>query len=104
MLKLDYISCFLTVLSTVLVGKKLWQGWLVAGVKQHRHLCHRNANGGIWISSRQSFLHRTLCKQRVEWEAEGTHCRRSIPPAIPRQIVSAFQRFVNKNSTKTERR
>lgn len=31
MLRLDYISCFLTVLSTVLVGKKLWQGWVVAG-------------------------------------------------------------------------
>ena len=29
---LDYISCVLTVLSTVLVGKKLWQGWVVAAV------------------------------------------------------------------------
>jgi hypothetical protein len=29
---LDYISCVLTVISTVLVGKKLWQGWVVAGV------------------------------------------------------------------------
>jgi hypothetical protein len=31
MLRLDYISCALTVVSTVLVGKKLWQGWVVAG-------------------------------------------------------------------------
>jgi len=31
MLKLDYLSCFLTILSTILVGKKLWQGWVVAG-------------------------------------------------------------------------
>ncbi len=31
-LRLDYISCALTILSTVLVGKRLWQGWLVAGV------------------------------------------------------------------------
>ena len=31
MLRLDYVSCFLTILSTVLVGKKLWQGWIVAG-------------------------------------------------------------------------
>ncbi len=30
MLRLDYLSCVLTVLSTVLVGKKLWQGWAVA--------------------------------------------------------------------------
>jgi len=31
MLRLDYLSCFLTILSTVLIGKKLWQGWLIAG-------------------------------------------------------------------------
>jgi hypothetical protein len=31
MLRLDYISCLLTVISTLLVGRKLWQGWVVAG-------------------------------------------------------------------------
>jgi hypothetical protein len=31
-LRLDYVSCVLTVLSTVLLGKKLWQGWIIAGV------------------------------------------------------------------------
>ena len=30
-LRLDYISCVLTVLSTVLVGRKLWHGWIIAG-------------------------------------------------------------------------
>lgn len=32
MLRLDYISCCLTIVSTVLVGRRLWQGWIVAGV------------------------------------------------------------------------
>ena len=32
MLRLDYISCVLTVVSTVLVGKKLWHGWVIAAV------------------------------------------------------------------------
>ena len=32
MLRLDYISCVLTIVSTVLVGKKMWHGWLVAAV------------------------------------------------------------------------
>jgi hypothetical protein len=32
--KLDYISCILTVISTVLVGRKLWQGWMVAAVNR----------------------------------------------------------------------
>jgi hypothetical protein len=29
-IRLDYLSCILTVLATVLIGKKLWQGWVVA--------------------------------------------------------------------------
>lgn len=32
MLHLDYISCFLTILSTVLIGKRQWFGWIVAAV------------------------------------------------------------------------
>ena len=31
MLRLDYLSCCLTILSTILVGKKRWQGWIIAG-------------------------------------------------------------------------
>ena len=30
-IRLDYISCVLTILSAILVGRKFWQGWLVAG-------------------------------------------------------------------------
>ena len=32
MLRLDYISCLLTVLSTVLIGRHAWHGWIVAAV------------------------------------------------------------------------
>ncbi|MFY9747221.1 MAG: hypothetical protein WA891_03940 [Acidobacteriaceae bacterium] len=32
MFRLDTLSCALTVLSTVLVGRKLWSGLVVAGV------------------------------------------------------------------------
>jgi len=28
--RLDYISCVLTILSTILLGRKFWQGWVVA--------------------------------------------------------------------------
>jgi len=30
LVRLDYISCVLTIVSTVLVGKRLWYGWIVA--------------------------------------------------------------------------
>jgi len=29
--RLDYISCALTVVSTILLGRRIWQGWVVAG-------------------------------------------------------------------------
>ena len=32
MLRLDYVSCVLTIVSTVLVGKKMWHGWIVAAL------------------------------------------------------------------------
>ena len=32
MLRLDYISCILTVASTILLGKRRWEGWVVAAV------------------------------------------------------------------------
>src|SRR5437667_4399359 len=32
LLRLDYVSCVLTILGTILLGRKLWQGWVVAGI------------------------------------------------------------------------
>src|SRR5580698_6146678 len=32
MFRLDYLSCFLTVVATILVGRKMWTGHIVSGV------------------------------------------------------------------------
>ena len=32
MVRLDYLSCVLTILSTILVGKRCWEGWALAAV------------------------------------------------------------------------
>ena len=32
MFRLDYLSCALTITSTILVGRRCWQGWLLAAV------------------------------------------------------------------------
>lgn len=32
MLRLDYASCVLTVVSTILIGKRCWEGWVLAGL------------------------------------------------------------------------
>jgi nicotinamide riboside transporter PnuC len=31
-LRLDYLSCVLTIASTILVGRRCWEGWMVAAV------------------------------------------------------------------------
>jgi hypothetical protein len=32
MFRLDYLSCFLTVVATILIGRKMWAGLVIAGV------------------------------------------------------------------------
>ena len=32
MFRLDYLSCVLTITSTILVGRRCWEGWLLATV------------------------------------------------------------------------
>ena len=31
-MRLDYVSCVLTVVSTILVGRRCWEGWVLAAV------------------------------------------------------------------------
>ena len=31
-LRLDYLSCVLTVVSTVLIGRRCWEGWVLAAL------------------------------------------------------------------------
>lgn len=31
-IRLDYVSCVLTILGAILLGRKLWQGWVVAAI------------------------------------------------------------------------
>jgi hypothetical protein len=31
-MRLDYLSCVLTIVSTVMIGRQMWQGWVVTGV------------------------------------------------------------------------
>jgi len=33
-LRLDYLSCMLTIFSTLLVGRRCWQGWALAAVNR----------------------------------------------------------------------
>ncbi|HTS04105.1 MAG TPA: hypothetical protein VMP68_00870 [Candidatus Eisenbacteria bacterium] len=32
MLRLDYLSCVLTIASTILIGRRCWEGWVLSGI------------------------------------------------------------------------
>lgn len=32
MLRLDYVSCVLTIASTILIGRRCWEGWVLSGI------------------------------------------------------------------------
>ena len=32
MLRLDYLSCILTITSTILIGRRCWEGWALAAM------------------------------------------------------------------------
>ncbi len=32
LLRLDYLSCLLTIVSTILVGRRCWKGWVLAAI------------------------------------------------------------------------
>lgn len=31
-LRLDYLSCLLTIASTILIGRRCWEGWVLSGI------------------------------------------------------------------------
>jgi len=31
-LRLDYVSCVLTIASTILIGRRCWEGWVLSGI------------------------------------------------------------------------
>ena len=59
MFHLDYLSCLLTVLATILLARQSWIGLLVAIVQQFDRLCNWFANVTTWLYSSEPVLH--LC-------------------------------------------
>jgi hypothetical protein len=51
LLRLDYISRILTVGSTILMGKKRWDGWLIAGLNSALICVIAVDTVTIWIHS-----------------------------------------------------
>ena len=47
MLRLDYLSCILTIFSTILVGRRCWEGWVLAGINSVV-VCVIGARTGQW--------------------------------------------------------
>ena len=55
-LRLDYLSCVLTILSTILVGRRHWEGWVLAGLNSVIICLHRHENFAMGFYSSKSVL------------------------------------------------
>jgi len=58
--RLDCLSCVLTVLSTILVGRRCWTGWGDSGGQQPDRLCHRIKNRATGLNSGKPVLYCAL--------------------------------------------
>jgi hypothetical protein len=73
MFRLDTVSCALTVLSTVLVGRKLWTGLVVAGVNSVV-ICVigvRTAQFGFIPANLFCIAEFAVVEERTAWRAEN---------------------------------
>jgi len=73
MLHLDYLSCFLTILATVLVSRKSWTGTSDINCQQHDRLPNRLSHGTVWLYSRKPALHLCIRIQHPVLGQEDSH-------------------------------
>jgi hypothetical protein len=64
-LRLDYLSCLLTVVATIPVGRKKWTGLIVSGPQQLDRLRHWGSYGPVRLYPGKLVLHLHL---RLQFE------------------------------------
>jgi len=94
MIRLDYLSCVLTVVSTILVKKKMWHGWAVAAVNS-LVLCAigiRTRNSGLFplIYFVLGYMRLTCHGGGRRWKSKGL---RPASPASSLEFLSNFYKW-----------
>ena len=72
MLRLDYISCGLTISSTILIGRKRWEGWIVAALNSVLICLIRMEHFSVGVHSRQRLLSCFVSYNLWEWSKIAT--------------------------------
>jgi hypothetical protein len=73
MFHLDYLSCFLTTLATVLVGRKSWTGLLNINCQQRDRTRNRLSHVSVWLCSSKPDLHRYIRIQHPVLDQADSH-------------------------------
>ncbi len=82
MFHLDYLSCLLTILSTVLVGRRKWQGWVVAGANS-AIVCVIGWRTGQWgFLPANAFCMAIYLDNIRKWRAHEPHAPGSPPKTM----------------------
>ena len=98
--RLDYLSCFLTVVATILVGRKMWTGLIVSGVNS-LIVCviglHTSQYGfipaNVFCICINAFNLRAWLKVQKDPSESTTACKRmsTSKKVATRRLISSFR-------------
>src|ERR1700683_1984196 len=98
MFRLDYLSCFLTVVATILVGRKMWSGLIVSGVNS-LIVCviglHTSQYGfipaNVFCICINAFNLRAWLKVQKDPSESTTEARSQLAAGCKRRLISSFR-------------
>jgi hypothetical protein len=84
---LDYLSCLLTILSTIMVGRRMWQGWLVAGANSVI-ICIIGLHTGQWgFVPANLFCLAIYCHNVMHWRQEEASPAAQVSGSLTQQAT-----------------
>jgi hypothetical protein len=96
MFRLDYISCLLTILSTVLIGRRSWHGWLVAGANSVIVCVIGFRTGQIGFIPANIFCLAIYAYNVIQWRA-GTAQATASPESASSDTLTAAHAHPSRN-------
>jgi hypothetical protein len=82
-MRLDYLSCLLTIGSTVLIGRRVWQGWVVAGVNSAIICCIGLRTGQWGFVPANLFCIAIYIYNVSKWRREGFSLKTAVSQTEP---------------------
>jgi nicotinamide riboside transporter PnuC len=88
-LRLDYISCVLTVASTILVGRRHWQGWLLGSMNGVIMCIIGFQTAQLGFIPANLFCMAISAQNLRAWRRESPACSVGTLPDVPEAVIAS---------------